>query len=566
MADLDRALLASWVVVPVLDLWFALQGFVAPSPLQIVLEILLPGLLMINHLHFSRGRAPWLGSTLWPAGLTLWLQLVALSPGGMGHRLVFGLGVAVCVVAGVRGSWWLGALPRWPGRPGRWRWGGVLASIGAVILGRYAVLSWSDGGRGAVAKPALALLEELLPLRASGAGSSGPPIVLITVDTMRWDHLVRTRSWARLAARGRRWERAMSTSSWTLPAMASLYTGLEPGGHGANARVNGGYQAIEPSAPRLPVELGEQGYTTAAVFSNAWLLDTLGFRRGFHRYWHLNHDRSHRLVFAGVPSVPPWSAQAVTDRGLSVLSRLPDRGSFLWIHYVDPHLPYAHAASPLTAGLGDGRLRGGLILDEAGREEVREAYAREVEHLDLQLERLLDGLEARGWLETGWIVLTSDHGEELFDHGGAEHGHSHHGEVVDVGLVIVGPRLDAGPGSGVASLIDVTATLRGIAGLAPVGPGFDLRSPLPADRIATAYGNAYVGVARSARSGSLRVIVEPDGRVHAYDLAFDPAERSPLALPDDHRLIEAALGVQGPEQQEAADVNTEALKALGYLE
>lgn len=556
MADVDKALLASWAVIPVVDLWFAVQGFVGPSPLQILIEVLLPVLLAINHAYFSRGRAPWLRSTLWPAALALSLQLVALSPEGAG-RLPYAIGVVVLAVGGIAGVHRLGRVPGWVG---------IGASIVAVILGRYAVLSWSGGGRSAVAAPAEALLEELLPRSPGGAGHPGPPIVLITIDTLRWDHLVQTEAWARLAARGIAWERAMSTSSWTLPAMASLHTGLSPAQHGANAKSNGGYQAIAPEAPRLPVQLAEQGYTTAAVFSNAWLLDALGFREGFHHFWHLNHDRSHRLMFAGLPPVPPWSAAAVTDRGLSVLSQLPDRGGFLWIHYVDPHLPYAHADSALTSGLGDGRLRGGLILDEAGRAEVRQAYAREVQILDQQLSRLLDALDARGWLDTGWIVLTADHGEELFDHGGAEHGHSHHGEVVDVGLVVCGPGLEPGTGTGVASLVDVPATLRGIVGLPAVGPGHDLRGALPADRVAEAYGNAYVGVSRSVRQGSLRVIVEPDGRVHAYDLAVDPAEQQPLSLPAEHPLIQAALAVQGPGQHEAADVNVEALKALGYLD
>ncbi|MEZ4237750.1 MAG: sulfatase-like hydrolase/transferase [Myxococcota bacterium] len=550
----DLLLALAWAVIPLGELAFAAQGFVRPAAWQIAVELGAFAILAANHVHFApRG---WLRSPLWPAAVAVGVTLIALAPGGPASRLVYAVGLVGILAGAVAGAHRLGTP----------RAAGLAASLLAVVAQRWAVLAWDDEGRSAVDGPATVLLDELTPLPASGSGSDGPPVVLVTVDTLRWDHLVRTRAWQRLAERGRAFPRAMSTSSWTLPAMASLLTGELPASHGATARTNGGYQGVDPAAPRLPVDLARAGYTTAAVFSNAWLTDALGFRAGFHRFWHVNQARPHRLIIAGVPRTPAWTGAAVTDRALAVAAGLPDRGAFLWVHYVDPHLPWAHAEDALTGGLADNRLRQGLILDDAARADIRAGYAHEVDLLDAHLERLLDGLQARGWLDRGYVFLTADHGEELYDHGSWEHGHSHHGEVVDVGLVVSGPGVAAAAPPGVASLVDVPATIRAVAGLPPVGEGIDLRGPLPADRIATAYGNAYVAPARSARQGSLRVLVDPDGTVHAYDLAADPTEHAELSLPDDAPLVRAARAVRGPDQTRQADINVEALEALGYLE
>src|SRR4029450_6199643 len=103
------------------------------------------------------------------------------------------------------------------------------------------------------------------------------------------------------------------------------------------------------------------------------------------------------------------------------------------------------------------------------------------------------------------VVFTADHGEEFWDHGGVEHGHSHHGEVVDVPLVLVAPGVSPGRREGVASLVDVAPTVRAALGLAP--GGLDLRRGVPEDRVAAAWGGLILHIDCSARDARRRVIM-----------------------------------------------------------
>ncbi len=221
------------------------------------------------------------------------------------------------------------------------------------------------------------------------------------------------------------------------------------------------------------------------------------------------------------------------------------------------------------ASLDVNQLRNVSVLSDEVRGTIRASYAREAEVVDGQIERFLDALDARGLTERSLIVFTSDHGEELWDHGGVEHGHSHLSEVIEVPLVLAGPTVPPGHRASTASLLDVPHTLLHAAGLQT--DGIDLRDPIPADRIATAKGNLHHWIACSARDTRHRVIVEAclsreDRRMHAYDLVTDPEERSPVALPEDHRVRRAAEGVLHPVLHAEADQSTQALRALGYVE
>jgi arylsulfatase A-like enzyme len=450
--------------------------------------------------------------------------------------------------------------------------GGLAAALLGVTAARYQVLVHSphqDQQAMSATAPWRQLLGELTTGFARTrppAGGDGPPVVVISIDTLRADHMLGMQSWQRLARRGATWERAMSTSSWTLPAMASLQSGALPGVHGAGFR-GGRVQALAPELSTLAETLAGAGYRTAAVLTNSWLVPELGFARGFHEYAHVNTAFHHRLLLAGFPRRPaPHTAEAVVDRALDWLASAPDRGFYLWVHLVDPHLPYLHAEpGSLAAKLSDERLRTGERLEAADREAVRRAYAAEVAYSDRHLERLLDALEERRILERGVVVLTADHGEELWDHGATGHGHAHHPEVVDVGLALVAPGVEPGARDGLASLVDVAPTIRAAVGL-PAG-GLDLRRPLPDDRIAVAHGNAYFETMRSARQGSRRVVVVgADAReLRCSDRRLDPLERRTSDCPQGDALAAAALGVAGPAAGRVAEVPVQALQALGYL-
>jgi hypothetical protein len=179
--------------------------------------------------------------------------------------------------------------------------------------------------------------------------------------------------------------------------------------------------------------------------------------------------------------------------------------------------------------------------------------------------RLIDALDARGHFEQGVVVLTSDHGEELWEHGGFEHGHSHHGEVIDIPLVLVAPGVTPGERTGVAALQDLAPTLRAIAGLPH--DGLDLRRPIPPDRVAHAFGNLYYGPMLSARFGTTRVIVAGD-EMRVYDLATDPLELAPTILPISEfgSLVGPRPAPADGSAAELFDLEDRALRSLGYVQ
>jgi arylsulfatase A-like enzyme len=555
------ALGLAWLSVAAGELYFAGQGFQRPLLWQALAELLvLPGL---GYCQLRLLPSGWLRSPLWPGVAVAAGTALVFGPDGVFAFACFALGLGGVCVAGVRRV------------EARWRvgWiGGLAAALLGVAAARYQVLVHSphqDEQAMSATAPSRQLLAEL----AGGFAHSPrpapvalPPVVVLSIDTLRADHMLRMQSWQRLARRGATWERAMSTSSWTLPAMASLQSGVLPAAHGAGFR-DGRVQPLAPEVETLAETLAGAGYLTAAVLTNSWLVPELGFARGFREYAHVNTAFHHRLLLAGFPRRPaPHTAEAVVDRALAWLDTAPERGFYLWVHLVDPHLPYLHAEpGSLAAKLSDERLRSGERLDAAQREQVRQAYAAEVAYTDHQLERLLDALERRGVLDQGVVVLTADHGEELWDHGATGHGHAHHAEVIDVALALIAPGVAPGPRSGLASLVDVAPTIRAAVGLP--ARGYDLRQPLPEGRIAVAYGNAYFETMRSARQRDRRVIVvgAETRELRCSDRLGDPLERVARDCPRDDALVAAALGVAGPAAGRVAEVPVQALQALGYV-
>lgn len=560
----SAAILTGWSALVACELWLAAGGMVRPAWSQIGFEVL--GAFVLAGAQIRLARTPAQRSPLVPAVLVLAGTAVVLGPDGVVHAGLAGVGAVGIAVAAVRFGARRSIGPVLAG------FAAALATIGArwLLLAHASSLETAHlQGAVAVSDAETRLVADLAgPFRGGGEGDPAlPPIVLITVDTLRADHAVRMESYRRLAGRGIAWPAAASTSSWTLPAMASVMTGQMPAGHGADARPGGVYQGIDPGAPMLAEDLRARGYTTAAFVTNPWLESTLGFSRGFDLFVHANEAFPGRLLLAGMPQGPvPIDAEVVVDRALGWIEGQQGGGWFVWIHLLDPHMPYLNAdPESVAATIVDGDLRSGRLLTEAHRDEIKAAYANEVAHADAHLGRLLDALEAAGVFERGAVLMTADHGEEFWDHGGAEHGHSHHREVTDVALALAAPAC-VGQRGGVASLVDVRPTLRAIAGLDP--GGIDLRAGVPADRVATAWGNNYFRLDRSARDASGRVIVygSPWGGapVEAFDHLRDREELMPQPALDGP-VLRAAIAVQAPEEGAEAAINVEALRALGYV-
>jgi arylsulfatase A-like enzyme len=567
LADAAAGPLGAWLTAGVGELLLARETAEPPLALQAAAELALCAL--VGGLQARFAPSGWLASPAWaPVALIAGAALRAPELHGPTFALAV-LGALLFGVMAVRvGDDLLTRLPRGAG---------LLLALGGAGVARAVVLFTNP-----VAEPHRRLGEDLLSpltrLRPAPAGADAPPIVVLTVDTLRSDEAVRMKSWARLQQGGATWERAMATASWTVPSLASLWTGLTPAEHGAALIPAGGFSPMAEGAPLLAEELGRAGYATAAFVANPFIASGLGFRRGFSTWSNPDEDLRQPLLWMGRrPGPHSQDGARVVDRALGWLDAAPDRGFLLWVHLFDCHLPYAHLpdGDPALALHSPQDVRESRVeVTPALKEAVRAAYRREVAYEDAQIGRVLDALEARRFFEQGGVLLfTADHGEELWDHGGFEHGHSHHGEVLDVPLALRAPGLTPGPRETEASLVDVAATLRAAAGLpAGGGAGQDLRGPLAADRVLSASGNLYGPQQTSARSRERRAIATWDApagpRVELYDRAADPGARSPLPHAGT-RSREAETALSTPLANatgDAAALNEAALRALGYIQ
>jgi arylsulfatase A-like enzyme len=431
------------------------------------------------------------------------------------------------------------------------------------------------------------------------ARQPGPmrPVVLIVVDTLRadrlgaWGYTERPTSphldaWL---SRARVYEHGFSTSPWTLPSMASLYTGRWTVNHGAG-RLEQHPDAptatpLRPELPTLAERFQAAGYATGAIVTNTFLAPVFGVARGFSDY---------DFEAAGVTR--SRRADEVVRRAFVWIDLHADRPFLLFVHFFDPHMAY-DAPPPFrgrfSKGLGKtlsepvvdvGRLRAEAgSLPDADRRLVAAAYDEEVAFVDSQLGVLLDGLEQRGVLRNALVVLTADHGEELFDHGGFEHGHALWQEILHVPLAIWGPGVRAGRETSAVSLVDITPTLLDAAGLAPLPgcdgislwPNLSLGDPLPPRPLYAGY--VLYGVERKAVIGWPEKLVWTPALDlwKRFDLASDPGEQRAGAVdasPTSQGLQRTALAhwKQAVDDHQASvrldgDLRAK-LEGLGYVE
>ena len=393
---------------------------------------------------------------------------------------------------------------------------------------------------------------------AGPSGAATPSILLVTVDTLRPDAL----GWVAgrndtpridaLARESFRFESALSPVPLTLPAHASLLTGLDPPRHGV--RDNG--HVLGPEPRTLGEALRARGYATGAVVSGYPLRRLFGLDRGFDHY-------DDRLPVAG----DEWKerpALDTTEAALAWLRSLPrSRPWFLWVHYYDPHDPYAPPERHRRPG-------------------PRGAYDGEVAAVDEAFGRLRGGIAGLTAPERLLTVLTADHGESLGEHGEDTHGFFVYDSTLRVPLLVHFPgRVPAGGSSAPARLVDLAPTILELARV-PALPSVDGVSLLPLfegreKALPPAYAESYqpwlgYGWAPllSLRSGDWKLIDAP--RRELYDLRRDPSELRNVvtAAPREANRLLALLRArpQPPSgsAQGARDPEVlESLRALGYV-
>jgi len=403
-----------------------------------------------------------------------------------------------------------------------------------------------------------------------------PNVVLVVLDTTRVDRLgcygysrPTTPYLDRLARDGIMMREAWSTSSWTLPAVASLLTGQFPTSHGAHFDPQGAveitwavrgddswkqYRArpLDPAAVTLAGELAKHGWATGGFAGGPWLKRAFGLNAGFSHY---DDD--------GIATMNGRPGSQVTTRALGWIADRWERPFFALVNYFEPHWPYRPPNTALAAVVAPGD----DLADTDGMTRVR--YDAEIRAMDNEVGRFVAGLKRRGLYDNTWIVVVGDHGELLGEHGTWGHGEHLTEEEVHVPLILKPPRGRRAPARGdePVQLVDIAPTLLTVLGV-PV-PASMQGGPLPRPGHPV-YAELF-GVPTADSEGSWRLLVEgrwvyvwnSDGRSVLVERG-----RGPVARNNEHaRAMAARLEAfvrSLPEAEPPPDPDAE-LRSLHYV-
>jgi len=445
-----------------------------------------------------------------------------------------------------------------------------------------------------------------------------PNVILIVMDTLRADRMdvygydrPTTPHLAELGKRGTVYERAYSSASWTWPSTASILTGKLPQEHGVQDERSAFLSGLHTTVAEA---LQEEGMTTAAFSANVLIVPDKNFDQGFEFFDHGSGGTRPSTVV--MPAALEWIEATAPTR------------FFLYLHLADPHAPL----DPLPEGRAlfapevplefsnrlinehQHRLLEGCGHTEDGRQVLDECVPEQERHWvsdmydacvwsgDHQVGKLLETLERLGIADETVIAFTSDHGEELYQHGFATHGHGLHEELVHVPLILAGPGVPEGRRSDepVANrhLAPTLARLAG-AGFEGAADPRDLARPeslgeLRTEILFSTTAGWWNGRHRTPllgmRDGDLSLLYAPEGRPwgapeeargegdwQLYDLGADPGQEHDLALQrvDDARRLREALEARIEELRarkpatltlEAGEATLERLRAIGYID
>ncbi len=348
---------------------------------------------------------------------------------------------------------------------------------------------------------------------ADGGAAERPDVVLLILDALRADRLGMQRNGQPLTPfldglekESLVFTNAITQCSWTRPSIATLFTSLHVDAHQVyydSVQKDSGKTsaaALSTQLETLAEYLKANGYRTAGVQTNGNLKRELGFAQGFDSYDY----------FDDAPAGP------ITDAAIRTINAMGDKGPhFLYVHYIDPHLPYVPPESyrtllgwPLkitpeeTAIVTDfmGYFQDYLEfitglkpapaypqLSAEGREAVRLLYDGEVRYNDDQVRRLM--AEVRRKWPKAIVIVTADHGEHLWDHKFLSHAMTLYDELTRVPFLVNAPGLAPGRTDKPVGLVDVMPSIADRAGITP-RPWWQGRSifgDIPADRVLFSY-------------------------------------------------------------------------------
>jgi arylsulfatase len=378
------------------------------------------------------------------------------------------------------------------------------------------------------------------------AGRQRPNILVLVVDTLGAGHTMlggyeraTTPEISAFATQGTVFSRAIAPSSWTLPSIASLLTGLPPNTHGV---LGDERSYLMDGLTTWPELLRQAGIEGAAFVANTLIQPANNFDQGFGTWVQADDER----------------AESLNGRLLDWVDGQPDDARwFAYVHYMDPHAPYDAPGADRERYTGDyveQRDFRGFLPNQLQREEVEllspdekqhvvDLYDGEVAYFDRCFGELIDQLNQRSLLEHTFIALTADHGEELFEHGGLGHGYSLHDEVLSVPLILAGPKARSGahvdqPVS-TASLASTLALLAGIELGENSAPPLLKTRKIPTGPVYSTVRTQLFGPREVHLSGQdaagrkVIVVLDEQGAtlsVRHYDSDEDPGENKPVNL------------------------------------
>lgn len=447
---------------------------------------------------------------------------------------------------------------------------------------------------------------------------SPPNILLVILDTARRDAVEpfgapagATPTIADLARRGAAFERAYSNCSWTMPAHASMFSGLLPRRMGL-AQAPDGLNSVRPILESfrdrlLPVVLSSRGYDTQAWVTNHWVSRHAGFDLGFRDFQLVDSERTQRmeaLVSGGRRAQLAWASEGLLSRHddgaaevgrqlVDSIRRWEGKPTFWFVNLTECHSPYLPPRPWNDLPPWD-RVRAALdvrrhlnfvaiCLYAAGRQDVtpeafermKRLYRRAISYMDDWLSGILEALETKRILDETLVIVTSDHGENFGEDGLIAHGFSLDERLINVPLVMSGPGVP--DPANVISLADLPQVIASAAGIAdspwrtedrPTGIAvaeYDPMAPLDSPKIrdfARQYGlsDADLGpvCARftAATDGRHKLVVR-NGVESLFDLDTDPDERAPIGMQDAPATVDGLRAAAATAEAAAAQGDAE---------
>lgn len=424
-------------------------------------------------------------------------------------------------------------------------------------------------------------------------------VLLMLIDTLRSDKLkpynpqtrVKTPGLLRFLENAVTMRDARGQENWTKPSVATLLSSLYPWQHNSYK----GDSVVPDSVELLPEYFRDRGFRTAAFIANGYVSDKFGFGQGWDDYTNYIRENKRSTGDNVAADVLEW-----------LDARPKNKPFFLYVHTIDPHVPYKPPANFLamydpapysgpvnfakTNELLEKIKLGKLPLNDRDKVRLQALYDGEISFHDVHFAAIFDALDKRGLTDDTAVVVTADHGEEFWDHGSVGHGHSVYDELLHVPLMLRIPGVTEGNAiiRGDVGLVDVAPTILDALGL-PVPDTMSGHSFLPelmgegqsAPRVvASEFMNDY----RTLTVGRYKLIHRGLETATLYDLAADPHETHDVAKshPIVMRYARGVLGLTLAEntsepaaskkprvhQQENTkiDAQTEAqLRALGYV-